>query len=217
MYKTEVVAVQEFSSSFSLRDRKTIKEAKIILKLYHPNVVKFFGILLERYGIVTEYVEKWITIDGEEVLLNDVRGFLDNVEDDFDWGVRMKIAYDSANALEYLHSQGVIHSDVKAANFFLGGGKSSSYIVKLGDFGESIRLSKTKTLASSSFQLSGNDKKDKRKIAGTIPFIAPELTVMGARPSRKSDVYSFSMYIVELTVPTRCHPWGDDCCSPDLV
>ena len=74
----------------------------------------------------------------------------DNVSDDFDWRVRIKIAWDSAKALHYLHSRGVEHTDVKAANFLLGGGPSPEFIVKLGEFGEAVRACKTRTIVTTS-------------------------------------------------------------------
>ena len=217
-YKDQNVAVKEIGTSIPLRDQRKMKqEAKTLLQLQHPNIIKFYGILPKRCAIVTEYLEKCVIVDDDEVWVNDVRGLLDCAENNLDWATSLQIARDSGNALQFLHGRGVIHSDVKAGNFFLGGGSSSEYIVKLGDFGESIRECKMRTLTTTFFQMSGNKKEDERKIAGTIPFIAPQLFQMGAKPSVKSDIYSFSMYLIELLVPTRSHPWSDDVFSPDMI
>ena len=217
-YKDKPVAVKEFLSTIPLRDKRKMKqEAKSLLNLNHCNIIKFYGILSRRCAIVTEFLEKQIEVEDEPTWVNDVRGLLDNVDDDFDWRVRIKIAWDSAKALRYLHSRGVVHADVKAANFFLGGGTSHEFIVKLGDFGEAVRACKTRTTVTTSVQLTGDKKGDDRKRAGTLPFIAPELFGIGSKPTAESDVFSFGMYLVELMVPSRAHPWSDDCFFPDVI
>ena len=216
-YKEQPVAVEEFLSTIPLRDKRKIKqEAKSLLNLDHSNIIKFFGILSRRCAIVTQLLEKQIVVEDEQIWVNGVRGLLDNVEDNFDWRVRIKIAWNSAKALRYLHTRSIIHADVKAANFFLGGGTSPEFNVKLGDFGEAVRACKTWTTVTTSVQFTG-DKKDDRKRAGTLPLIAPELFSIGSKPTAESDVFSFGMYLVELMIPSQAHPWSADCYSPDVI
>ncbi|GMM58009.1 serine/threonine protein kinase [Maudiozyma humilis] len=78
--------------------------------------------------------------------------------------------------LAYLHAQGVIHRDIKAANLLL----DAHDVVKLADFGVS-------TLAGSAATT----------LAGSLNWMAPEIiTSRGASP--RSDIWSLGATVVEL-------------------
>lgn len=81
--------------------------------------------------------------------------------------------------LIYLHSQGVVHRDVKAANILL----TNEGDIKLTDFGVSTKVS-TKTIKTYS-------------IAGTPNWMAPEIISMDGT-STASDIWSLGATIVEL-------------------
>ena len=44
----------------------------------------------------------------------------------------------------------------------------------------------------------------------TTAFLAPERTDPTQKPNIASDIYAFSMFLVELTLPKRIHPFDDD-------
>lgn len=79
-----------------------------------------------------------------------------------------KIALDIGTALEYMHSAGVVHGDVKPDNFFF----SAEERYKIGDF-----------------NISGHTGK-KRYLSGTCGCIAPEVYRNPVYDCR-SDIYSF--------------------------
>ncbi|KAH3679617.1 hypothetical protein WICMUC_000849 [Wickerhamomyces mucosus] len=83
------------------------------------------------------------------------------------------------NGLIYLHGQGVVHRDVKAANILL----TNTGDVKLTDFGVSTKVS-TKTIKTYS-------------IAGTPNWMAPEIISMDGT-STASDIWSLGATVVEL-------------------
>lgn len=88
-----------------------------------------------------------------------------------------RIAHDIGKALEYIHENGIIHCDVKPDNFF----RDSSGRYKLGDFNVSKYV--------------GED----RNVAGTVGYIAPEISESGAVCSYQTDIYSFGVSLFRIS------------------
>ena len=128
--------------------------------------------------------------------------------------IRLHIAHTGAEGLAYLHSKGIIHRDVKAANYFISGGPSySEWIIKIGDFGEAVYQQKQTTLTITSSQASQGrnaTKESYRRLVGTVPFIAPEIAKPGAR-------YTQFLFLHELAFPSNPHPWHGVCEIPELI
>ncbi|KAK9817045.1 hypothetical protein WJX72_008849 [[Myrmecia] bisecta] len=93
---------------------------------------------------------------------------------------------DVASGMDYLHSVGILHGDLKTANVLLKSTPKDSrgYICKLADFGLSRLLDGTQThISTQSF--------------GTITHMPAELLRNG-KLTRAVDVYSFGMLMWEL-------------------
>lgn len=140
--------------------------------------------------------------------VNTVRQLLDEKEEDILWVVRLHIAFEAAKGLCYLHKSGCIHCDFKSSNIFTGG-EGDELLIKIGDFGESLTEAKEFVTTQASMQ------DPSRHIAGTIPFVAPEI-LNGEKPTSMSDIYSFGMFLIELLRPDRSNPWANEC-RPILV
>ncbi|KAK9916935.1 hypothetical protein WJX75_008980 [Coccomyxa subellipsoidea] len=96
---------------------------------------------------------------------------------------------DIASGMDYLHSLGVLHGDVKGANVLLKTTAPTAYdprgfVCKMADFGLSRVLESDATHVSTFTY-------------GTAAYMAPELLQKG-KMTRAADVYSFSMIMVEL-------------------
>lgn len=96
-----------------------------------------------------------------------------------------KIAIGIAHGMRHLHSQGIIHRDLKAANILL----DDNYYPRICDFG------------IARFQDIGAGKGMTQKI-GTPNYMAPELIVSNVYDN-KVDVYSFAMILFEMSECTR--------------
>ena len=96
-----------------------------------------------------------------------------------------EIGLQVAEALEYVHSQGVVHRDVKPANVLIG-----PELVKLGDFGVA-RLVEQTTRHTQTGQT-----------IGTAAYLAPE-QVEGAEVSGATDVYSLGLVLLEALTGRR--------------
>jgi len=102
--------------------------------------------------------------------------------------LRLKIALDSAQAMAFLHNNGVMHRDLKPANLLVLSLSSSSEVsVKLADFGTSRTVT----------QIYNNGRHTNGW--GTPGYMAPELLARGEY-SGKVDVYAFAILLLELYI-----------------
>ena len=94
--------------------------------------------------------------------------------------LQRRLLVEVSHGLRYLHAQGVLHRDVKAANVLL----DTNLHAKLCDFGLARRVN---------FQLNGFDLTSD---VGTNRYMAPEV-VFGPYDHR-ADIYSFGVLVWEL-------------------
>lgn len=96
----------------------------------------------------------------------------------------LRILYDVADALDYAHSQRVIHRDIKPQNIMIG--KIDG--VQIIDFGLAAEIRET-SMASVT--------QSPEKISGTRPYMAPEQWE-GARQDARTDQYALAVTAYEL-------------------
>ncbi|KAL4513067.1 hypothetical protein ABPG72_017752 [Tetrahymena utriculariae] len=96
------------------------------------------------------------------------------------------------SGIQYLHSQKVIHKDIKGANILVG----SDGIVKLSDFGCAKQL-----------ELTLNSNKEMNKtLKGSVPWMSPEI-VTQTKYDTKADIWSFGCTILEMAQAEA--PWSN--------
>ncbi|KAH7438078.1 hypothetical protein KP509_04G000200 [Ceratopteris richardii] len=101
-----------------------------------------------------------------------------------DWATRQRIAFGTAQALNYLHrccGDRVLHMDVKSSNILL---ETSSLLPRLADYSILHLVSENAT-----------ERTD--DVLETEAYVAPEVRATG-KHSDKSDVYSFGVVLLEL-------------------
>ncbi|VFQ83383.1 unnamed protein product [Cuscuta campestris] len=153
------------------------READILSKLHHPNVVAFYGVVQDGPGGTLATVTEFM-VNGS------LRHVLLCKDRHLDRRKRLIIATDAAFGMEYLHSKNIVHFDLKCDNLLVNLKDPSRPICKVGDFG----LSKIKrnTLVTGG-------------VRGTLPWMAPELLNGSSnKVSEKVDVFSFGIVLWEI-------------------
>ncbi|KAI1899179.1 hypothetical protein AGOR_G00058940 [Albula goreensis] len=155
------------------------KEAVLLSRMKHPNIVTFFESFDERMNmyIVMEYC------DGGDLMkrIKMQRGALFTENQIVDWFVQICLG------LKHIHDRKVLHRDIKTQNIFLA---SNGTKVKLGDFGTARMLNNTTELA--------------KTCVGTPYYLSPE--ICENRPyNNKTDIWSLGCVLYELC--TLKHPF----------
>ncbi|KAJ9444956.1 hypothetical protein DIPPA_01635 [Diplonema papillatum] len=156
-------------------------EVDMLKKLNHPNIVNLLG---TQRGQDCVYILMEYMAGGSVAAMAKQYGRgvgLDTV-------VLQRFTRQILQGLAYLHSQNVIHRDIKGDNIFC----NHKGVVKLGDFGASKVLSEATSCANSGLK-------------GTVLFFAPEV-VSGANYSYASDIWALGCTMIE--VATGMHPWA---------
>lgn len=153
------------------------REAQILSKLHHPNVVAFYGVVPDGTGGTLATVTEFM-VNGS------LRHVLLRKDRTLDRRKRLIIAMDAAFGMEYLHSKNIVHFDLKCDNLLVNLRDSHRPICKVGDFG--LSRIKRNTLVSGG-------------VRGTLPWMAPELLNGSSnRVSEKVDVFSFGIAMWEI-------------------
>jgi len=126
-------------------------------------------------------------IDGPDLRIQIAGGTLTPVE-------VAQMGADLAEALHYVHSQGIIHRDIKPANVLLApsGFPGRSSHAKLADFGIARLLDEARLTATGT-------------LIGTASYLSPE-QALGEPIGPPSDVYSLGLVLLECLTGERAYP-----------
>ncbi len=151
-----------------VRDR-FLREAEIAGKLSHPSIVAIYD-LGEDYDLTYLAME---LLEGEDLQEHCRQGSLLPLKK------VLHVVAATAAALDYAHSQGVIHRDVKPGNIML----LRNGTVKVTDFGIAKAMSDSKTKSGI--------------ILGTPNYMSPE-QINGQEIDGRSDIFSLGVVFYEL-------------------
>jgi eukaryotic-like serine/threonine-protein kinase len=172
----EAVAIKTLLPEVAVSDqalRRFMREIDVAASLQHPHIVRFIdrGTNKGVVYLITEFVE-----GADAARLADARGGR------LPYPEAVKIIAQSLDALQYAHSRGYIHRDIKDQNILVSG-VWPNYTSKLTDFG----LAKSFTQTGMSGVTMAGD------VAGTFAYMPPEQIrdFRNVRPS--SDIYAMGM------------------------
>jgi serine/threonine protein kinase len=158
------VALKQAQLHSPAATRRLRREARIAAGITHPNIVTFLDVIDGEGGelwLVMEYVPSrslsQLLDGGKSLPVRQVRA----------------IGLQLAGALEALHSQGIMHRDVKPGNVLI----AQDGVVKLTDFGISRSVSGDETATETV------------GAGGTPGYLAPEIA-NGEEPTPASDIFS---------------------------
>ncbi|GCC18938.1 mitogen-activated protein kinase kinase kinase 3 [Chiloscyllium punctatum] len=158
-------------------------EIQLLKNLQHERIVQYYGCLREK-------AEKTLSIFMEYMPGGSVKDQL-KAYGALTENVTRKYTRQILEGVSYLHSNMIVHRDIKGANIL----RDSAGNVKLGDFGASKRL---QTICMSGTGI--------RSVTGTPYWMSPEV-ISGEGYGRKADVWSLGCTVVEML--TEKPPWAE--------
>ena len=150
--------------------RRFVREMKLLEKLEHPNIVRYFegGLFDGRFYYAMELVEFGT--------LKDVLQKRQHLT----WQEAAECGVQICNALQCADQEDIVHRDLKPLNLFL----SEDGLIKLGDFGLA------RDLKSETLTLDGTT-------VGTVLYMAPE-QIQGLEITHATDIYALGCLLYEM-------------------
>lgn len=152
------VALKFFHPQDQANKYTIINEIKRAIILAHPNIVKYYGVeTLVNRNFHGQEEEVQIGVM-EFVQEGQLKTYMSN--NPLTTDQLKKLLIDILEGLKYLHSEGIIHRDIKPQNILLGRDKQNRLVAKIADFGISKNADSNQASASI--------------LLGTIEYMAPE-------------------------------------------
>jgi len=193
LYAVKVInrCVKNKLSQASKKSAQSLEEVKreiaIMKKLNHPHVLRLYEVMddpnVNKLYLVLEYMKGG---DLMQLQKGDSKSYSCTPMPDH---LVLRVLAQVAQGLKYLHSQNIIHGDIKPQNILLYKPPLETGTVKIADFG----ISKTLRV----------DKETLQETAGTPAFMCPEICEGVEYNGRLADVWALgaTMYMLRFGRP----------------
>lgn len=181
----ELLAIKQFYLADGSEEEvdELQREIAVMWELDHENIVRYLG---------TSKTDRFLYIILEYVTGGSIASMLAQYGS-FTESLIRRFSCHILTGISYLHSQGIIHRDIKGANILV----TDTGIAKLADFGCSKRLA---GLCTTSLEESMH------MMRGSVPWMSPEV-IKQAGYGRSSDIWSFGATLIEMA--TGKPPWSE--------
>ena len=167
--------IQKYYVTYQDGDQSFLKEIEILMKLEHPNIIKIFEYYVDEinYYLIIEYVSGGELFD-----------FISRDKTFSEYKIK-KIMKQTFQALSYLHSNNLVHRDIKCENILVecSDENTDDFNIKLIDFGTCNYVSKNENLTVK---------------VGSPYYIAPE--VLERNYNNKCDIWSAGVLLYILLI-----------------
>ena len=157
------------------------QEAELAAILSHPNIIPVYEV-----GDAGDFLFLAMQLVKGEHLLYYIKRSHKNVlpsRRTLPLNITLKIIISVLNALDYAHSQSIIHRDIKPGNLLIEGYKSRPIIVDFGLAQVSQKPDETSTM-----------------ISGTPKYMAPE-QILNSEVDGRADIYATATMLYEMLTP----------------
>ncbi|KAK4189665.1 hypothetical protein QBC35DRAFT_134167 [Podospora australis] len=158
-----------------------VREIKLLRSLKHKNIVDLQEVMVETNECFMVF----------EYLSHDLTGLLNHPSYNLEPAHKKHLAQQMFEGLDYLHTRGVLHRDIKAANILV----SNEGILKIADFGLARFYEKHRQLEYTNRVI-------------TIWYRSPELLLGDTRYGPAVDIWSAACVLVEIFTKRAIFP-GD--------
>ena len=164
----QVVAIKQIILEKNQNVMELMGEIDLLKILKHPNIVKYHGFVKTStsLNVFLEFCSK-----------GSLRQLYQHTNHGLPEGQIIDFVRQILQGLHYLHEQGVVHRDVKAANVLI----TEDGFIKLADFGVATKVSS-----------------QHETVVGTPNWMAPETVLGGEGLCTASDIWSLGATIIEL-------------------
>eukprot|EP00945_MAST-04E_sp_MAST-4E-sp1_P008261 g8261.t1 len=190
-YGNTKVAVKKFAKA-ALSNADFVAELVSLVDLRHKHLVQFVGAILNTHSLVIDYME---------------RGTLNRILQDYSINLSAEslhaFASNIALGLEYLHSKGMTHCDMKSENILV----DEHWVCKISDFGlsEFVKDDMAPTHSESLRAITSDrdDGESEENVPassgpkGTLLYQPPEVT-LGGEYTQSGDIFAFSLILYEI-------------------